>query len=142
MPHHAEAAMWSEGHSRRWFARGDQCGKRLLVADYYEVYPPMDGPDEERGWWWACSYCLMGIINERFDALMKRMEDALTKLEDARPSCKRVSMCCDAEEVSPGGGYVPPSICSSCCKLAEFDCAACGDLWPDREGECLGQENL
>lgn len=81
MPHHAKAAMWTEDHFRRWFGRCDQCDKWRLVADYYEVYPPLHGPDEERGWWWACSWCLIDIINDRFDVAMDRMEAALDRLE-------------------------------------------------------------
>ena len=93
MPHHAEAAMWTEGRSRRWFARCDQCGKRRLVADYYEVYPPLDGPPEERGWWWACAYCMMSIINDRFDALMKRMETAITNWRPKKmPNQKKITV--------------------------------------------------
>ena len=82
MPHHAKAAGWTTEHSRRWFARCDQCGTRRIVADYYEVYPPLDSEGDEAGWWWACSQCLLDIINTFVEDVTQQLDDLLQQQED------------------------------------------------------------
>lgn len=153
MPHHAKAAGWTTVHTRRWFTHCDQCGTRRLVADYYEVYPPLDSKGDKAGWWWACSWCLLDIISSMLEDTLKQIDDIMQEREDRitdteainnmmameeTPPCKRVSVCCEKEAM------LPPfiSACNQCCRVTEFKCLACGDLWPDREGKCLGQENL
>ena len=81
MPHHAKAALWTEEPTRYWLKRCDQCSKRRLVADYYEVYPPLHSKGDAAGWWFACRRCLLSIINEHFDDALKRLDDMLTLLE-------------------------------------------------------------
>ncbi len=75
MPHHAKAAGWTTGHSRRWFSRCDKCGTRRIVADYYEVYPPIDSEGDESGWWWECSRCLLDTISSLLEDQLQQMED-------------------------------------------------------------------
>ncbi len=145
MPHHAKAAGWTSEHSRRWFAHCDQCGTRRIVADYYEVYPPLDSEGDEAGWWWACSWCLIDIISQM-------VEDTLTQLERVLTPCKRVSVCCEREAhptysyriqgTRHDDGLIEHAWCSKCRWRAKFKCSVHGDPWPDPEGECLGQENL
>lgn len=134
MPHHAKAAGWTIEHSRRWFTHCDQCGTWHVVADYYEVYPPLDSEGDEAGWWWACSRCLLDIAStmledtmEKMEALVQQREERLTDAEAisdmmAHPPCHRMS---------DGTGW-----------NAKFKCSVHGDPWPDPEGECLKQENL
>ncbi len=82
MPHHAKAAGWTTHHSRRWFTRCDQCSKWRLVADYYEVYPPLGSEGDEAGWWWACTRCLLDIVSTMLEDTMKQMEDIVQRRED------------------------------------------------------------
>ncbi len=136
MPHHAKAAGWTAEHSRRWFARCDKCSTRRIVADYYEVYPPIDSEGDESGWWWECSCCLL-------DTISGLLEDSLQKLEsiDLLP-CRRVSICCATSAAPTNSGIMLASLCSSCWRIAGFMCSQHAGTWPDPEGECLKQENL
>lgn len=138
MPHHAEAAGWTANHYRRWCTRCDQCGKWRLVADYYEVYPPLDSEGDAAGWWFACSWCLLDILSKQLEDTMQQLDGMIREREEQHPPCKRVSVCCEEE------AFIHPFVfaCSICCKATEFKCLACGNPWPDPEGECLGQEDL
>lgn len=71
------AHSWAIDPDRRWFARCDHCGRRRLVADYYEVYGNVDADhiaacqscqDKQRTpgtmvWWWECARCLISTLS-------------------------------------------------------------------------------
>ncbi len=82
MPHHAKATGWTTEHSRRWFARCDKCGKRRLVADYYEVYPPLDSEGGLGGWWWECSWCLLRTVSQMVEDTLQQLEDVVQEREE------------------------------------------------------------
>ncbi len=86
MPHHAKASGWTTEPSRRWFTHCDQCSKWQVVADYYEVYPPLGSEGEEAGWWWACTRCLL-------DNISTMLEDTLAQIDDMTKKPKNVWKC-------------------------------------------------
>ena len=86
MPHHAKASGWTTEHSRRWFTHCDQCSKWQVVADYYEVYPPLGSEGEEAGWRWACTRCLL-------DNISTMLEDTLEQIDDLTKKPKNVWKC-------------------------------------------------
>ncbi len=76
------ACSWITHATRRWFDHCDKCGRRRLVARYYEVYGECPGCDRcrEKGreehiltWWWECTGCLIDTIT----AIAERDFDAL-----------------------------------------------------------------
>ena len=79
MPHHAKASGWTTEPSRRWFTHCDQCSKWQVVADYYEVYPPLGSEGEEAGWWWACTRCLLDNISTMLEDTLAQMDDRTNK---------------------------------------------------------------
>ena len=79
MPHHAKASGWTTEPSRRWFTHCDQCSKWQVVADYYEVYPPLGSTGEEAGWWWACTRCLLDNISTMLEDTLAQMDDLTNK---------------------------------------------------------------
>ena len=85
--------------SRRWFARCNVCGRRRLVACYYEVYT--DCGRHGSCWRWACGPCLMVIITDIAERLLHSnvglLKAALAKIKDEEGKvCLEFELCTHA----------------------------------------------